>query len=96
MAKLAHLEPLRAPEGSLEGSLAETVSRPAPGANADENVDGKISLEEWKHATARRFTHLDKARTGKLILTDLILPKDKQPKDDKRGKPPTPSPGGNR
>ena len=59
-----------------------------PVANADENVDGKVSLEEWKHATARRFAHLDKAKTGRLILSDLILPKDKQPKDDKRGKPP--------
>jgi hypothetical protein len=87
----------RAPGAGREGAARYALLNEAqPVANADENVDGKISLEEWKHATARRFTHLDKARTGKLILTDLILPKDKQPKDDKRGKPPTPSPGGNR
>jgi len=45
-------------------------------ANADEDVNGRVSLTEWKHATARRFARLDKAGTGKLILSDLILPRD--------------------
>ncbi len=79
----------KAPGAGREGAARYALLNEAqPVANADENVDGKVSLEEWKHATARRFTHLDKAKTGKLILSDLILPKDKQPKDDKRGKPP--------
>ena len=78
-----------APGAGREGAARYSLLNEAqPVANADENVDGKVSLEEWKHATARRFAHLDKAKTGKLILTDLILPKDKQPKDDKRGKSP--------
>jgi hypothetical protein len=78
---------LTAPGAGREGAARYALLNEAqPVANADENVDGKVSLEEWKHATARRFAHLDKAKTGRLILTDLILPKDKQPKDDKRGK----------
>jgi len=74
-----------APGAGREGAARYALLNEAqPVANADENVDGKVSLEEWKHATARRFAHLDKARTGRLLLADLILPKDKQPKDDKR------------
>lgn len=77
----------RAPGAGREGAARYALLNEAqPVANADENVDGKVSLEEWKHATARRFAHLDKAKTGRLILSDLILPKDKQPKDDKRDK----------
>ena len=78
----------RRAQGAMGAARYSLLNEAQPVANADENVDGKVSLEEWKHATARRFAHLDKAKTGRLILTDLILPKDKQPKDDKRGKPP--------
>ena len=47
------------------------INEPEPVANADENLDGRVSLEEWKHATARRFAALDKARTGRLTLDGL-------------------------
>jgi hypothetical protein len=79
----------KAPGAGREGAARFSLLNEAqPVANADENVDGKVSLDEWKHATARRFTHLDKVKSGKLILANLVLPKDKQPKDDKREKPP--------
>lgn len=55
-------------EGAARYSL---INEPEPVANADENLDGRISLEEWKHATARRFNALDKARTGRLTLDAL-------------------------
>lgn len=47
------------------------INEPEPVAGADENVDSKITLQEWKHATARRFAILDKARTGRLTLEAL-------------------------
>jgi hypothetical protein len=55
-------------EGAARYSL---INEPEPVANADENVDGKVSLEEWRHATARRFAALDKAKTGRLTLDGL-------------------------
>ncbi len=76
--------PVIAPGAGREGAARYALLNEAqPVANADEDVDGKVSLAEWKRATARRFAHLDKAKTGKLILSDLILPKDKQPKPAK-------------
>ena len=76
--------PVAAPGAGREGAARYALLNEAqPVANADEDVDGKVSLVEWKRATARRFAHLDKAKTGKLILSDLILPKDKQPKPAK-------------
>ncbi|MFC3068211.1 hypothetical protein [Phenylobacterium soli] len=47
------------------------INEPEPVAGADENVDGRVTAEEWKHATARRFALLDKARTGRLTLDGL-------------------------
>jgi len=55
-------------EGAARYSL---INEPEPIANADENLDSRVSLEEWKHATARRFNALDKARTGRLTLDAL-------------------------
>jgi hypothetical protein len=63
------------------------LNEPEPVANADENVDGQVSSAEWKKATARRFARLDHAHTGKLILSDLLLPPDAK-------KPPQPPPPG--
>jgi hypothetical protein len=55
-------------EGAARYSL---INEPEPVANADENVDGKVSLEEWRHATLRRFNLLDKGKTGRLTLEAL-------------------------
>lgn len=55
-------------EGAARYSL---INEPEPVANADENVDGRVSREEWLHATARRFAALDKAKTGRLTLDGL-------------------------
>ena len=44
---------------------------PQPVANADEDVDGKVSSLEWEHAVVRRFGLLDKAKSGRLTLGQL-------------------------
>jgi hypothetical protein len=76
---------VRAPGVGREGAARYSLlNEPEPVANADENVDGQVSLAEWRRATARRFAHLDHAHTGKLILSDLLLPADAK-------KPPPPS-----
>jgi hypothetical protein len=55
-------------EGAARYSL---INEPEPIANADENIDGRVTLEEWKHAIARRFAALDKVKTGRLTLDAL-------------------------
>jgi len=55
-------------EGAARYSL---INEPEPIANADENLDSRVTLEEWRHATARRFAALDKAGTGRLTLDGL-------------------------
>ncbi|MFL5296367.1 MAG: hypothetical protein ACJ798_08295 [Phenylobacterium sp.] len=80
---------LRAPGAGREGAARYGLLNEAqPVANADSNVDGRVSLAEWKVATARRFERLDRARTGRLVLADLILPRDAR----KPPPPPRPAP----
>lgn len=58
--------------GELEGAARYSlIDEPEPIANADSNVDGKVTLREWRAATARRFATLDKAKTGQLTLAEL-------------------------
>jgi hypothetical protein len=79
--------PVRGPGVGREGAARYSLlNEPEPVANADENVDGQVSLAEWKKATARRFGRLDRMHAGKLILADLLLPPDAR-------KPPPPPPG---
>jgi hypothetical protein len=52
-------------------------------ANADEDVDGKVSQDEWVHAAARRFAMLDKAGAGKLTLEELRNPGAEEKKREK-------------
>ena len=67
--------PVRAPGVGREGAARfSLLNEPEPVANADENVDGQVSLAEWKKATARRFARLDRMHAGRLILSDLLLP----------------------
>ena len=68
---------VRSPGAGREGAARfGLLNEPEPVANADENVDGQVSAAEWKKATARRFARLDHEHTGKLILSDLLLPPD--------------------
>ncbi len=39
---------------------------PQPVANCDEDGNGRVSVQEWDHAMARRFAMLDKAGAGRL------------------------------
>lgn len=63
--------------GSPRGSGREGASRyslinePEPLAGADENLDGRVTLEEWRRATTRRFETLDKLKAGRLTLEAL-------------------------
>jgi hypothetical protein len=66
----------RAPAGREGAARYSLLNEPEPVANADADVDGQVTAEEWKRATARRFAHLDRNHTGKLILSDLLLPPD--------------------
>lgn len=57
---------------ALEGaSRYALINEPEPVANADTNLDSKVTLDEWRAATARRFQQLDKAKTGRLTLDGL-------------------------
>ena len=47
------------------------INEPEPVANADANLDSKVTMDEWRAATARRFEQLDKAKTGRLTLDGL-------------------------
>jgi len=55
-------------EGAARYSL---INEPEPVTGADENLDGRVSLEEWRRATARRFATLDKPKAGRLTLAAL-------------------------
>lgn len=55
-------------EGAARWSL---INEPEPVAQADENVDSRITQSEWAHATLRRFEVLDKDKTGRLTLSEL-------------------------
>ena len=67
--------PASQPRAGREGAARFSLLNEAqPVANADEDVDGRVSLAEWKHATQRRFARLDRAKTGKLVLSELVLP----------------------
>lgn len=80
--------PVQAPGAGREGAARfGLLNEPEPVANADANVDGQVSLSEWKTAVARRFARLDRMHTGRLILSDLILP------PDARKPTPPPPPG---
>lgn len=57
---------------ALEGaSRYALINEPEPVANADTNLDSKVTIEEWRAATARRFAQIDKAGAGRLTLEAL-------------------------
>jgi hypothetical protein len=67
-------QPRAGREGAARYSL---INEPQPISAADEDVNGKVTLEEWDHAAKRRFTLLDKTGTGKLTRESLMAPKPK-------------------
>ena len=68
----------RGPErqGAARYSL---INEPEPVTNADANLDGRVTLQEWRAATDRRFKSLDKAKTGRLTLDGLRGKRPTQP-----------------
>lgn len=62
----------RGPGGEREGAARYSlINEPEPVTNADENLDGRVTLEEWRHAAERRFNVLDRDRAGRLTLEAL-------------------------
>jgi hypothetical protein len=55
-------------EGAARWSL---IDEPEPVAQADANVDSRVTAAEWRRATLRRFQALDTAKTGRLTLGAL-------------------------
>ena len=59
------------------------LNEPQPVANADANLDGRVSAQEWAQATARSFARLDVGKTG-LLTHDSLRP----PPGAKKPQPP--------
>lgn len=77
-----------APSAGRDGAARfSLLNEPQPISAADADVDGKVTLAEWMAQTDRRFTKLDKLKTGKLTMESLLQI---QPKDQKG--PPRPKP----
>ena len=62
--------PVAGRDGAARYSL---INEPQPIAAADADVDGKVTLAEWKAITDRRFAKLDHLKTGRLTLTSAIF-----------------------
>jgi hypothetical protein len=58
-------------EGAARFSL---LNEPEPVAGGDEDLNGRVTLEEWTHAATRRFRLLDHAGSGRLTLVALRPP----------------------
>ncbi len=63
---------LRAGDDLMSGAAAYgMLAEPEPLRAADSDLDGKVSLAEWRARTRRRFTLLDTASAGTLTLAAL-------------------------
>ena len=71
--------PVAGRDGAARYSL---INEPQPIAAADTDVDGKVTLAEWKAITERRFAKLDHLKAGRLTIDGLLKV---QPKDQKGG-----------
>ena len=67
-AEAGSARPGRSPQGAAPYSLTPSVE---PVASADEDFDGKITLQEFLATTDRRFDELDTAGAGALALAGL-------------------------
>jgi hypothetical protein len=58
------------------------LNEPEPVSNADFDLDSRVSADEWRRATERRFDLLDTAKLGYLTRDELAarLPKPGKPK----------------
>ena len=60
------------PGGGREGAgRYSLLNIPQPVLGADLDVDGRVTLDEWKRAAALRFGLLDTAKAGRLPLASL-------------------------
>jgi hypothetical protein len=72
------------PGGSIRAAGAEGAARfsllniAEPVASADEDLNGRVSAEEWEHAVTRRFEKLDHGKTGRLTAESLRNPAPKK------------------
>lgn len=58
-------------ERSAQRGVYQLINEPEPVANADFNLDSRISFDEWMQATDRRFTILDANKDGRVTLDEL-------------------------
>lgn len=63
---------LRAGDDLLSGAaIYAMLNEPEPLRAADTDLDGRVSLAEWRAKTKRRFALLDTKGTGALLLAEL-------------------------
>lgn len=69
------------PHGSRGGYLS-LLLEPEPVSNADFDLDSRVTADEWRRATDRRFDMLDTAKAGALTREALLarLPTPPKPK----------------
>lgn len=80
---LLRQQSLRIPAAGRDGAARYSlINEPQPIAAADADLDGKVTLAEWKAITDRRFAKLDHLKTGRLTIDSLLKV---QPKDQKGG-----------
>ncbi len=73
--------PGRDPRANLMGAARYSlINEPEPISAADADLDGKVTLAEWMTMTDRRFTKLDRLKTGKLTRDSLLHPPPLPPK----------------
>jgi len=78
---LSQSAPARDPRAGLMGAARYSlINEPEPIAAADADLDGKVTLAEWMTITDRRFTKLDRLKTGKLTRDSLLHPPPPPPK----------------
>jgi hypothetical protein len=60
--------------GLMGAARYSLINEPEPISAADTDLDGKVSLDEWKAITDRRFQKLDHLKAGKLTRQSLLHP----------------------
>ncbi|MGZ6040285.1 MAG: hypothetical protein ACXWKR_16575 [Phenylobacterium sp.] len=78
---LSQAAPARDPRAGLMGAARYSlINEPEPISAADTDLDGKVTMKEWMTITDRRFTKLDRLKTGKLTRDSLLHPPPPPPK----------------
>ncbi|MGZ6020283.1 MAG: hypothetical protein ACXWKO_16570, partial [Phenylobacterium sp.] len=66
--------------GLMGAARYSLINEPEPISAADTDLDGKVTMKEWMTITDRRFTKLDRLKTGKLTRDSLLHPPPPPPK----------------